>query len=195
MTPVVELKKNLSVRPKRFRVEDFRKMTEAGILPEESGWEVIDGYLMDKMTIGSKHASIVNRLNSLLSGLVENRAIVSVQNPIQIDDYNEPEPGIALLHKRSDFYAKSLPTSTDVFLLIEVAETTIAYDRDVKMTLYAEAGIMEVWLVNLKEESIEQYSSPQNGRFGSVETLRKGQSIQSISLEELSLNVNDVLGL
>ena len=195
MTPVVELKKNLSVRPKRFRVEDFRKMTEAGILPEESGWEVIDGYLMDKMTIGSKHASIVNRLNSLLSGLVENRAIVSVQNPIQIDDYNEPEPDIALLHKRSDFYAKSLPTSTDVFLLIEVAETTIAYDRDVKMTLYAEAGIMEVWLVNLNEESIEQYSSPQNGRFGSVETLRKGQSIQSISLEELSLNVNDVLGL
>lgn len=195
MTPVVELKKNLSVRPKRFRVEDFRKMTEAGILPEESGWEVIDGYLVDKMTIGSRHASIVNRLNNLLSVLVAKWAIVSVQNPVQIDDYNEPEPDIALLHPRSDFYSKRLPTPADVFVLVEVADSTIAYDRDVKIALYAEAGIVEVWLVNLKEESIEQYSSPQNGRFGSVETFRKGQSVQSISLKELSLNVDDVLGL
>lgn len=195
MTTVVELKKNLSIRPKRFRVEDFRKMTEAGILPEESGWEVIDGYLVDKMTIGSNHASTLKRLSEMLRDITRYLALVSVQDPIHIDDFNEPEPDICLLKRREDFYSGGHPNSSDVLLLVEVSDYTIAYDRDVKIGLYAEAGIVEVWLVNLNEGSIEQYSSPQNGRFGSVETFRKGQSIESISLKELALNVDDVLGL
>ena len=194
MTTVEQIVNSSTVRPKRFRVEEFRKMTEAGILPEESGWEVIDGFLIDKMTIGSKHASIINRLNRLLTAFIANRAVVSVQNPVHIDDYNEPEPDIALLKPREDYYADYHPTASDVLLLIEVSDSNIRYDRGIKTRLYAEAGIVEVWLVNLNDETIEQYSSPANSRYGSVETLKKGDSIRSISLEDLSLNVDEILG-
>ncbi len=195
MTTVEQIVSSSTVRPKRFRVDEFRKMTEAGILPEESGWEIIDGFLIDKMTIGSKHASIVKRLNKLLAELLTNKAIVSVQDPVHIDDYNEPEPDITLLKPRNDFYSGRHPTPSDVLLLVEVSDSTISYDRGIKMKLYAEAGIVEVWLVNLLDETIERYSLPANGRFGSVETLKKGDSIRSISLAYLSLNVEEILGL
>lgn len=194
MTTVEQIVNSSTVRPKRFRVEEFRKMTEAGILPEESGWEVIDGYLIDKITIGSKHASIVKRLNRLFTVLVGNRAIISVQDPVHIDFYNEPEPDIALLKPQLDYYADYHPTASDVLLLIEVSDSNIRYDRDIKIKLYAEAGIVEVWLVNLLEETIERYSSPVNGRFGSMETLKKGDSIRSLSLDDLSLKVDEILG-
>jgi len=195
MTTAEQIINGLTVRPKRFRVDEFRKMTEAGILPEESGWEIIDGFLMDKMTIGSKHLSVVNRLTRIFVGLVGDRAIVSVQNPVHIDDYNEPEPDIAILKPRPDDYAYDLPAASDAFLLIEISDSTIAYDRDIKMTLYAEAGITEVWLVNLVEDTVERYSSPMNGRFGSVETIIKGDLVQSISLEYVSLDVDKIFGL
>ena len=194
MTTVEQIFSGTTVRPKRFRVDEFRKMTEAGILPEESGWEVIDGYLIDKMTIGSKHASIVKRLNNLLAAAVRDNAIISVQDPIHIDDYNEPEPDVAILKPRQDFYAESHPGPQDVLLLIEVSDSTIKYDRDIKINLYANAALVEVWIVNLAEETIERYSSPAHGRFGSIETFTSGDSITSISLQDLSLNVSDIIG-
>lgn len=193
MTTVEKIVSSSTVRPKRFRVDEFRKMTEAGILPEESGWEIIDGYLIDKMTIGSKHLSVVNRLNRILINLVGEQAIVSIQNPVHLDDYNEPEPDISILKPRQDDYAESLPIASDALMLIEVSDSNIRYDRDIKVKLYAEAGIVEIWLVNLIEDTIERYSSPLNGRFGSVETFKKGESIRSISMENLSLNVDEIL--
>ncbi|MBC7900594.1 MAG: Uma2 family endonuclease [Saprospiraceae bacterium] len=194
MTTVEQIVSNTTVRPKRFRVEEFRKMTEAGILPEESGWEIIDGYLIDKMTIGSKHASVVNRLTNILSAFAANGAIVSVQNPVHIDDYNEPEPDVAILKSRQDFYAESHPAVPDVLLLIEVSDSTISFDRGIKIKLYAEADIVEVWLVNLSDETIERYSSPLKGRFGLMETFKKGDSISSVSLPGLSLAVDEIIG-
>ncbi len=193
MTLVAELEKVSQVAPKRFRVEDFRKMTEAGILPEESGWEVIDGYLIDKMSIGSKHASTVKRLNKLLTALAGNDAIVSIQDPVHIDDYNEPEPDVALLKPREDFYAESHPTPHDVLLLIEVSDSTIEYDREIKKTLYADAEIAEFWLVNLREETVECYSQPKNGTYRLARILEKGETVQSISIENLSLQVEEIL--
>ncbi len=160
MTSVAEIEKFSRVTPKRFRVEDFRKMTEVGILPEESGWEIIDGYLIDKMSIGSKHASVVRRLSKYLERKFGDIAQISGQNPVHIDEYNEPEPDIALLKPREDFYAESHPTPADVLLLIEVSDSTVEYDRETKKTLYAEAGIAEFWLINLKNKTIEVYTQP-----------------------------------
>jgi Uma2 family endonuclease len=194
MTTMEKIVTSSTVRPKRFRVDEFRKMTEAGILPEESGWEIIDGYLIDKVTIGSRHASTVKKLNRILSKLLGERAIVSVQDPIHIDDYNEPEPDVALLKPRQDFYAERHPSAEDVFLLIEVSDSTISFDRDIKVRLYAEGGVREVWLVNLIEDTIEQYSSPENGRYGTMTTIKRGSTINSISTEGLSLDVSEILG-
>ncbi len=193
MTTVTELEKISRIVPKRFRVEDFRRMTEAGILPEESGWEIIDGYLIDKMSIGSKHASTVKKLNRKLTLMFEDKAIISVQDPIYINEYNEPEPDIALLKPRKDFYEESHPTPQDVLLIIEVSNSTIEYDRAIKKTLYAEAGIKEFWLINLKENTIECYSSPKNGNYRLAEILEAGEIIQSKMIENLTLKVEEIL--
>lgn len=194
MTTVEKIVTSSTVRPKRFRVDDFRKMTEAGILPEESGWEVIDGYLIDKMTIGSRHASIVNRLTKLLIASLGETAVVSVQNPLLIDEYNAPEPDVAVLAPRSDYYADRHPAASDVLLLIEVSASSLTLDRDVKLKLYADAGVREVWLVNLADETIEQYSSPGNGQYGTLSTSKRGETINAKLVEGLSLEVHAILG-
>lgn len=194
MTTITELEKVAAVKPKRFRVEEFRKMTEIGILPEESGWEIIDGYLIDKITIGSKHASVVRRLEKFFERSVGDEVIVSGQNPIHIDDYNEPEPDVALLAARADFYAASHPTPQDVLLLVEVSDSTAGYDREIKKTLYAEAGIVEFWLVNLKDKTIEVYSQPKNGNYYSARILEAGETIESTAIENLRLSVEEILG-
>lgn len=195
MTTVTESEKVSRVVPKRFRVEDFRKMTEAGILPEESGWEIIDGYLIDKMSIGSKHASTVKRLDEILRDQLGKTVNVSVQNPIHLDEYNEPEPDIALLKRRSDFYAESHPLAQDVLLLIEVSDSTVEYDRNIKKTLYAEAGITEFWIVNLPDKTVECFSSPKNGNYRLARILEKGEAVESTAVEDLKLSVEEILGL
>jgi len=195
MTIALELEKTSKIAPKRFCVDDFRKMTEAGILPEESGWEIIDGYLMDKMSIGSRHAGTVKRLNRKLTEFLKDRAIVSIQDPVHIDQYNEPEPDIALLKPREDFYTETHPTPEDVLLLIEVSDSTVEYDREIKKTLYAGAGIGEVWLVNLRDNTVEVYSQPKNGNYHLARILESGEVIESVSVENLTLEIKDILGL
>ncbi len=195
MTTVVQIEKISPPVPKRFRVEDFHKMTEVGILPEESGWEVIDGYLIDKMSIGSRHAGTVKRLNKFLTNSVGNIALISVQDPVHIDDYNEPEPNIALLKPREDFYAKSHPLPQDVLLLIEVSDSTIEYDREIKKTLYAEARIVEYWLVNLQDNTIEVYSQPKNGNYRLARILESSETIEATATKNLTLKVDEILGL
>ena len=194
MTTVAEVEKVSRVVPKRFRVEDFRRMTEAGILPEESGWEIIDGYLIDKMSIGSKHASTVKRLNRKLTRLFDDKVIISVQDPIHIDEFNEPEPDIMLLKPREDFYAENHPIPQDVLLLIEVSDSTVEYDRKYKKTLYAAAGIVEFWIVNLPDETVECYSSLKNGTYHLARISEKGETVESNSVENLKLSVEEILG-
>ncbi len=195
MTSVIELKRTASkVSPKRFRVDEFRRMTEAGILPEESGWEIIDGFLIDKMTIGSKHASVVRRLEKFFERNFGDKTIVSGQNPIHLDEYNEPEPDVALLKPRADFYAESHPKPADVLLLVEVSDSTVEYDREIKKRLYAEAEITEFWLVDLKNDTIEVYSQPKNGSYYSAQTLEAGETVKSTAIENLTLSINEVLG-
>jgi len=194
MTTVAITEKRTAIVPKRFTVEEFYKMTEAGILPEESGWEIIDGYLLDKMSIGSKHASVVKKLNRKLTLMCEDQAIISVQDPIYIDQYNQPEPDIALLKPREDFYEENHPRPMDVLLLIEVSNSTVETDREIKRTLYAEAGIAEFWLVNLKENTVERYSSPKNGNYRLAEILESGETIKAGTVENLKLKIDEILG-
>jgi len=195
MITAVKLENFPALRRKKFCTDEIYQMMEAGILPEESGWELIDGEIIDRMSIGSKHAGTVKRLNKILTNSVGNRAIVSVQDPIHIDNHNEPEPDIALLKPREDFYAENHPLPEDILLLIEVSASTINYDRDIKKTLYAEAEVFEFWLVNLAESTIECYSSPKNGYYRLAKIVGIGETVQSILLENLTLKVDELLGL
>lgn len=167
---------------RKFQVSEIRKMMESGILPEESGWELIDGEIIQKMPIRSRHASPVKRLNNILANRVGNEAIISVPDPIHIDEYNEPEPGIALLSPPDDFYAESHPNSKDVRLIMEVSDPTLEYDREVKKAIYAEAEIAEFWLVNLKDNTVETYTNPSNGTYYQMQIFERGEVLQSRTL-------------
>ncbi|HST20145.1 MAG TPA: Uma2 family endonuclease [Blastocatellia bacterium] len=177
-----------------FNVEDYYRMAEAGLFSEHDRVVLIDGEVIKKSPIGSRHAGCVDRLNSILNRKVGDFAIVSVQNPVRLNDFSEPEPDIALLKPRDDFYSQSHPTAADVLLVIEVAETSVEYDRSVKMPLYARAGIPEAWLVNLPKDIIEIYTQPKNGKYQKVQRLKRGKSLVSPTVTGLLLSVNYILG-
>ncbi|HEU4329179.1 MAG TPA: Uma2 family endonuclease [Roseiflexaceae bacterium] len=163
----------------QFTVSDYARMREIGILTEDDRVELIDGEVRPMTPIGPQHAAIVNRLNRLLAQQLGAPAIVSVQNPIQLDDHSEPQPDLAVLRSRADFYAQALPRPTDVLLLIEVADSTAAYDRNEKVPRYAAAGIPEVWLVDIAGLTLEQYTQPRNGRYYTQRVLERGESAQA----------------
>ena len=134
----------------RFTVKEYHRMGEAGILPEDTRIELIAGDIVVREPIGSYHAGTVNRLNRLWTSNLGERAVVQVQNPVELtEEDSEVQPDVTLLRPRADFYTRGHPTPADVLLLIEVADSSLARDRRVKMPLYARAGIREAWLVDL----------------------------------------------
>ena len=149
----------------RLTVHDFHRMGEAGILPVEGRMELIQGEIIDMAPIGSRHAAIVNRANLLFVQAVAGRAIVSVQNPIILGEHSEPEPDLALIHLREDFYALALPRADEVLLIVEVADTTLRYDREIKIPLYARHGIPEVWLIDVEGRTLTVFDTPADGRY------------------------------
>jgi Uma2 family endonuclease len=143
----------------RFDVAEYEEMIEHGILTEEDHVELIHGEILQKMTVGDRHAACVKRLNRILSRVAGDHAIVSIQDPIRLFD-SVPEPDVALLRPRADFYATAKPVAEDVLLVIEVADSSLDFDREVKLPLYARAGIPEFWLVNLVDDTLEFHSDP-----------------------------------
>src|SRR5438552_13539404 len=143
---------------KYFTVSDYYRMAEAGIIREDERVELLNGEIVQMSPTGSNHSACVARLYTLMFRLVGNNALVWAQNPISLSELSEPVPDVALLKPRSDFYAKRHPQPSDVLLLIEVSDSTLKYDRRVKVPSYAQAGIPEVWIVNLQEEIIEIYT-------------------------------------
>jgi Uma2 family endonuclease len=177
-----------------FTVAEYNRMGEAGILTEDDRVELVEGEIIEMSPIGRRHAACVDRLTELLSERLNRRAIIRVQNPIVLNDYSEPQPDVALLKRRDDFYEQSLPTPEDVLLVIEVSDTTLEYDRQIKAPLYARAGITEVWIVNLMDEQVEIYAQPENGAYQSQRQAERGQSINSSTALNLTLSVDDILG-
>lgn len=177
-----------------FTVGEYNRMAETGILTENDRVELIEGEIVEMCPIGSRHAACVNRLTTVLGRQVGADAIVSVQNPIIVDDYSEPEPDVAVLRARADFYETKHPEPADVLLVIEVADTSVETDRGVKVPLYARAGVPETMLVNLPGEAVEVYASPLNGQYQSVKTLRRGDLVGSQAIPHLKISVDAILG-
>lgn len=195
MTAVLEKNELLSpvlVR-KRFTSDEVSRMVKAGILPEESGWELINGEIIHRMGIGSKHAGTVIKLSKLLERLIGNIVLVSTQNPISIDLDNEPEPDISILKMRDDFYTEGHPQPTDVLLLIEVSDSTLEFDRGTKKDIYAEAGIVEYWIVNLQNKTIETYLKPKGDNYFEMKVYEIGEEVYSQQIENLKINVADII--
>ena len=162
------LSRNPWVARRVLTVAEYHRMAEAGILTERDRVELIEGELIAMSPIGSEHSGTVNALTRTLVRAVGDRAIVAVQNPVQLDDLSEPEPDFALLKPRDDDYRRATPRPHEVLLIIEVADTSLAYDRAVKRSLYARHGIPEFWIVNLAAKQVEVCRSPTGEQYASV---------------------------
>lgn len=169
-------------------------MIAAGILDENDRVELIAGEILNKMPIGPSHASTVKRLNRIFSDMARDACVVSVQDPIALDDFSEPEPDIALLAPRPDLYGGSHPTPQEVYLIVEIADTSLRFDRERKIPLYASAAIIEVWLVDLVEKSLTRYRKPVSGRYTEVTQYRSGETIPIPNFPAAHLAIAD-LGL
>jgi Uma2 family endonuclease len=181
--------------PKRlFNVDEYYRMAEAGVLSPGERVELIEGEIIEMAAIGSRHAACVKRLTAALVPALAGRAIVGVQDPVRLSHMSEPQPDLAVLKPRADHYAERHPAPEDVYLLIEVAETTSAIDRGVKARLYARYGIPEYWLVDVGPGAIELRRRPAGAAYGDVHVARRGERIAPLAFPDVELRVEDVVG-
>ena len=176
----------------RFSVDEYYKMIELGLIKDYEKAEIIDGEMIKKMTIGDRHAAAVNYLNRFFGRTVAENIMVCVQNPLRLTDFDEPEPDI-VLSDLTKYDGKRHPRPSEVILVVEVSDTTLKYDRDVKMKLYAEANIPEVWIVNLPNNIIEIHQDPSNDIYQITKIYNPGDMLESKALPELRLEVDKIL--
>jgi Uma2 family endonuclease len=162
---------------RRFDVVAYHRMAETGILAPEDRVELIDGEVIEMAPIGSAHAGTTNRLTSLVGRLAaDGHVVASVQSPLRLDPFNEPQPDLMLLRPRADFYASGHPTATDVLLLVEVADSSLAHDRGPKLALYARHGVPEVWIVDLAGRAVEIFRGPGPQGYAKRRRVTKGMA-------------------
>jgi Uma2 family endonuclease len=178
----------------RFTVDEYHKMAENGVLTEDSRVELIDGVIIDIPPIGPGHAGNVNWFTDVFRALFGGLAHLSIQNPVRLGLRVEPQPDVMLLRPRADHYRSSHPGPEDVLLLVEVADSSLTYDRKTKARIYARAGIADYWIVNLVDATVEVHRDPERGRYRSVRVLKPGDSIQPLAFPEVSIAVSEVLG-
>ena len=183
----------LELTRRRFTAEEYHWMARVGILGEDDRVELVDGEIVEMTPIGHRHAACVNRLAELFSQTLGNAAIVSVQNPISLGQYSEPQPDLALLRRKPDFYSTGHPTPEDVFLLVEVADSSAEPDRRVKIPLYARGDVLEVWLVELDLETLTVYRDPSPDGYRTVRVVRRGEQVAAAAFPSHSLGLIDIL--
>jgi Uma2 family endonuclease len=183
-----------TVVKKLFTVDEYHRMGDAGILPEDKRFELIRGEIIEMPQALPPHSGRVNRLTSLFTSRLGGSIVLSVQNPSSIDDMSEPVPDVTLLKPRADFYTESHPGPSDVLLMIEVSNTSVRFDTKVKAPLYAEAGIREYWILNIPKNVLEVRSEPVNGVYTRHEILKHGQTVSPRAFPEISFKVEEILG-
>ncbi len=184
----------LDVARRRFTTTEYARMAEAGVLGEDDRLELIEGEIFELAPIGYGHAACVRRLTSLFSRLLGEGVQVSVQNPIDLDEHTQPQPDVVLLRPRDDFYSSSHPTAADILLLVEVAETSGEYDRQIKVPVYAKHGVHEAWLVDLRQRRVIVYRDPSAGNYRTTHIFRSSEALISSSFPDLVFSLADILG-
>ena len=184
---------SIATEKRRFTRAEYHSMGDAGILGPDDRVELIDGVIYTMNPIGTRHAACVDRLNAILNQQLAGQAIVRVQNPVASNDYSEPEPDLAILRARDDFYSKQHPGPDDIMLLIEVVDTSAHRDRKIKTPHYARSGVPELWLVDLNKQSIEILHKPTTDGYAEKAEYLPGETCASTVLPALKLPVDDIL--
>jgi Uma2 family endonuclease len=185
---------SVELRRHRFTVEQYRRMAEAGIFSEDDRVELLEGEIVRMNPIGSPHAGCVKRLNSLFAQRLGLRVVIGVQDPLRLGDYSEPEPDLMLLRPRPDFYSESHPEPPDVLLIVEVAWSSLAEDRRVKVPLYARFGIPECWLVDVDARRLVVYREPSIDGYRSSCDLGRGERFTLLAFPDVEVAVEEALG-
>ena len=181
--------------PRRlWTVDEYHRMGEAGLLANEDRVELVEGELVQMAPIGSEHAGCVGGLTRLLVMAVGERAIVFVQNPVRLDERSEPQPDFAVLKPRADEYRSALPTAQDVLLIVEVSDSSLAYDRGLKLELYARHAIQEVWVVNLAAQDVEVFRGPHGGDYTFPARFGRSSTLDIAALPGVSIPADRVFG-
>lgn len=181
------------IRRHRLSAADYHRMGETGVLAADARVELIEGEIVDMSPVGSRHAAVVKRLARALQRSVGDRALISVQDPIRLDDHSEPQPDLAVLKPRSDDYASDLPTAADVWLVIEVADRSAAYDLQVKAPLYARHGVPELWVVDLDAGTIRRFRRPQGDQYLEAQASPSPGRVSIAALPEVAIDFDAIL--
>lgn len=188
------VEEEILVRRRRFTVDEYHRMGEAGVLHEDDRVELIDGEVISMPPIGDDHSSVVDRLNEqLVTGLTP-RATIRVQNPVKIDRHSEPQPDLLLLRPRDDFYGSATPGPDDVLLAIEVGDSSVRFDREVKAPLYARTGIAELWLVDLGARDVRVCRRPGERGYAEVVVRRGDDAWSPAALPGVSITIREIFG-
>lgn len=179
---------------RRFDIGDYYRMAEAGILRPDERVELIDGEVVRMSPMGSRHAGCVHRLNNFFARILGEKVIVACQCPLRLSDFSEPEPDIALLKPRDDFYTSSHPEPSDVLLLAEVADSSSGFDRDVKLPLYAAAGVEEVWIVDLAADQVRVHRLPEGRVYRQTAEFEDDDSFAPAAFPDAKLRASDLVG-
>jgi Uma2 family endonuclease len=175
-------------------VDEYEQMGRAGIFGEGDRVELLEGEIVEMAPIGPPHASIVDRLTRLLVRAAGDDAIVRVQNPVVVVPHSEPQPDMVVARFRKDFYSHQHPAPEDTLLVIEVADSSLAVDRGVKLPIYARAGVPEVWIVDVGEGAVLTHRTPVDGRYAQAVRYEPGEAVPISALSGVSLAVDDILG-
>jgi Uma2 family endonuclease len=181
-------------RRHRLTVSDYYRMAEVGILAPDARVELIDGEIIDMVPPGKSHISLVLHLSDILFRATGNHASVLVQSPLRLSELSEPQPDIALLQRREDFYWQHEAGPADVLLVVEVADTSLRFDRDTKVSLYAVHGIPEVWLVDIRGRRLVRYRAPQQGSYSLVDEPDLGVPLAVSGLSEVPIDLQQLFG-
>lgn len=177
-----------------FSVDDYHRMAEVGLLREDERTELLYGEVLCKMPIGSRHAGCVKWLLRQLSAALGERAVIGAQDPVRLDPFSEPEPDISVLRPRDDLYRGAHPGPADLQLVIEVADSSLYLDRQVKAPLYAAAGVPELWLVDLRTEGVEVHREPRPGGYATSQRFGRGELLSPLAFPDVQLSVSELLG-
>ena len=185
---------SVEVQRRTWTVREYHRMIEVGLLGEDDRVELLGGEIIAKMPIGSRHAATVTRIDRQTTLWAGERYLVRAQHPVTLDDASEPEPDVALVAWRDDFYAAAHPGPADVALLVEVADSSLLLDRRLKLPLYAAAGVPESWLVDLVDELVEVHSGVSPDGYATIDVARRGAQVRSVTIPDLVLDVDAILG-
>jgi Uma2 family endonuclease len=184
----------LTPTKRRFTVLEYERMGQAGVLSEDDRVELIDGEIIQMSPISTRHAGTVGRFGKRFEQRFGDVALVFVQNPIRLGEHDEPQPDLALLKPRADFYTTAHPTPTDILLLVEVADTSLEFDQQEKLPLHARHGIPEVWIADLNRDAILVSRGPTPSGYRTSWTVGRGDRVAPLAFPDRELAGADLLG-